>query len=204
MSDDLSKVGWGAEIPVLGPRPDWLSDEDHIAVKNDDWRGSVIVGNLTIGSWKHVTAIRLPADHPYYRQAYKPTPAEHANGVYDPDCAACREYAEPDMGNPISEPIAKRMEALVRRVADDEHFSDSAEARAVTREARAIVALLPEPVDADLVEARKLACENSRWDRSSDQWRDVMTGKQDRIPMVSVALAAIRRGRALERDSREG
>ena len=61
----------------------------------------------------------------------RPTAYEHANGAYDPDCAACREYAEPSP----SDDIAKRMEALVRGMAKANgvlsHSSDYTEARAI-------------------------------------------------------------------------
>ncbi len=93
-----------------------------------------------------------------------------------------------------SDNLAKRMEALVRRIADEEHFSDSAEARAVTREARAIVALLPEPVDADEAEIDRLMADFKALGATMTK------GQRAR----SLASAALARGRALERDSREG
>lgn len=60
-----------------------------------------------------------------------------------------------------------------------------------------------EPADEDLAEARKIACENSRWDRGNCFWEEVQQGKSDHIPMVQAALAAIKRGRELERERGE-
>lgn len=129
----------------------------------------------------------------------KPTPAEHAGGAYDPDCATCREYADP---------IAKRMEALVREVAKCRFAGDESRGFGVGSipilEARAIVSLLPEPVDADLVEARECVAAVYEAANRSDLAKITRDGGQDKRLRVQCALAAIRRGRALERDSREG
>lgn len=119
----------------------------------------------------------------------RPTAYEHANGAYDPDCAACREYAEPSP----SDDIAKRMEALVRGMAKANgvlsHSSDYTEARA-------IVALLPEPVDAD----EQWAIEQVAAHGYSDRRRP------DQRTLVEIMTACVQHGRtrALERDSREG
>lgn len=102
----------------------------------------------------------------------------------------------------ISAELIDRMARLLRQQVDSlKHYSEDSVTDAV-KEARAIVAELPEPVDADLLEARKLACENSRWERNCDQWRATEEGRQDHIPMVRAALAAIKRGRALEREGK--
>lgn len=58
----------------------------------------------------------------------------------------------------------------------------------VVQDARDALALLPEPVDADREEAKKIAAE----------WYS------EEAPHIDPLTAAIRRGRALERDSREG
>jgi len=61
--------------------------------------------------------------------------------------------------------------------------------------------LLPEPVDADLVEARRVACESSRWTPGDEAWRNVEQGRSDHIPMVRAALAGLKAGRALEKEA---
>lgn len=74
----------------------------------------------------------------------------------------------------------------------------------VVQDARDALALLPEPVDADLVEARE--CVAAVYEAASrhDLAKITRNGGQDKRLRVQSALAAIRRGRALERDSREG
>lgn len=77
------------------------------------------------------------------------------------------------------------------------------------QEARDALALLPEPVDADLVEARSIIADAFRdysGDESDDSARLVEEGKMDDAGSVKriVDLAHRLRTRALERDSREG
>lgn len=55
------------------------------------------------------------------------------------------------------------------------------------------------PVDPDLIEARKIAVEQRRQDRSDDVQRAVLNGLWDDEYVVRSALAAIKRGRELER-----
>lgn len=102
----------------------------------------------------------------------------------------------------IDAALVERMVAALRLAADMGSMSHADDIDAAGEAARAIVAELPEPVDADLLEARKLACENSRWERNCDQWRATEEGRQDHIPMVRAALAGIKRGRALEREGK--
>lgn len=82
----------------------------------------------------------------------------------------------------ISQELAARMAAFVRDwVANDPYPS------ALLTEARAIVALLPKPVDPDLEEAKAIAFKNG-WGRVSDD-----------SGIVIVLLKALRRGRELSR-----
>ncbi len=100
-----------------------------------------------------------------------------------------------------SDEIAKRMEALVRALAESRYGISLAD------EARAIVALLPEPVDADLVEARSIIADAFRdysGDEGDDSARMVEEGKMDDGGSVKRIVDYARRLRALERDSREG
>lgn len=116
-----------------------------------------------------------------------------------------RNVAEPVQPT-ASDDIAKRMEALVRKchaLTDYDHPHPDAPfiGKAVTAEeewladeARAIVALLPEPVDADLVEARRIAAEHALEDFHREA---VLEGVSDDAPAVKSVLAAIKRGREL-------
>ena len=74
------EIVWGPAIAVDGKRPGWLGEfADRIAYQRngnrwfgphpqwpDMWSESDIVGSGS--GWGNVTAIRLPADHPHYRQ----------------------------------------------------------------------------------------------------------------------------------------
>lgn len=169
MSDDLSKVVFGDAIKMTGKRPAWL--EDGIPMR---WSAGgnpyLDVKSHECVNWgqAYPVSVRLPVDHPHYRQAAVP--------------------AQVDMGNPITDPIAKRMEALVRRVAE------ARDRMPITGEAQAIVALLDGPVNADEQYARDLIRDHG--------WSDM---GNIGIEAVTIMIAkAHREGRALERDSREG
>ncbi|WP_338469061.1 hypothetical protein V3I01_08130 [Sphingomonas sp. gentR] len=185
MSDDLSKVDWTRPIEAV-----------------NDCDGRVVV--LTLAS-------SCPDKLAYYWTT--DSPAGDANCYWKVDGSnACnpnwriRNVAEvPWNSKEPSDPIAKRMEALVRALAESRYGISLAD------EARAIVALLPEPVDADLVEAREMAIDlmsktviaNGNPQAAPEIIR-IREGKGDTNSYVVACLAAIRRGRALERDSREG
>ena len=58
---------FGAEIAVDGKRPDWLKDDRETVLRissrgHEDWTGKAV----TV-AWSSSKAIRLPADHPYYK-----------------------------------------------------------------------------------------------------------------------------------------
>jgi hypothetical protein len=96
-------------------------------------------------------------------------------------------------GGEIGPEVVERMVALVR------HAAVSASGH-TKEEARAIAALLPEPVDPDLVEARKLVAERNGNLRIECGYRQqVLDGQEDDHPAVINTLAAIKRGRELER-----
>ena len=103
----------------------------------------------------------------------------------------------------LSPEVVGRMVALVRAWANDARTV--AEARQLGIEARAIVALLPEPVDLDLVEARKIAASFAKpgaymcfsaGDLSSQR---ILEGRDDETSLVQNLLLAIKRGRELAR-----
>jgi len=101
----------------------------------------------------------------------------------------------------ISLELQARMVALVRRCADSAMASGDLY---TMREATAIVAELPQPVDPDLLEAREVAIATVG-DRDWPQvWaKEVRAGQYDRESRVRVALAAIKRGRELAERERK-
>jgi len=142
----------------------------------------------------------------------KPTPAEHAGGAYDPDCAECKSYAQYDLRSPITDDLARRMEALVQKVASVPEWvlrNSSDQARADCAEARAIVALLPEPVDGDLEFAREIIADAVSYGEQSVRQpeaktsRDFRSGECDAGDLIARVVKQLRT-RALERDTREG
>jgi len=76
VNDASNDIQWGPAIVVDGKRPGWLKDGDKIrwysSNMGDAWwdnlshRGYVPVGRLAFDRESH--SIRLPADHPHYRQ----------------------------------------------------------------------------------------------------------------------------------------
>lgn len=59
---------WGPAIEVNGVRPDWLRDADTVTVRGGSghWYKHPVQWDKYI-TWDSVKAIRLPADHPYYK-----------------------------------------------------------------------------------------------------------------------------------------
>lgn len=101
----------------------------------------------------------------------------------------------------INEATVHRMAKLVRQIEKGflmAYVNDSgiSEYDAVN-EARAIVALLPEPVDPDLLEARELYVVANNL--GGDDATFVRKGQMDACDEIQLALAAIKRGRELAR-----
>lgn len=181
MSDDLSKVDWGKPIEAY-----------HVD-------GRVVTCSFLGDDGEDFLPMRIagvPEDGAMatYQEGYF-----ERDGTRSQSYWRIRNVAEPkgiiSSETLPSDPIAKRMEALVRWVAE------ARDRMPITGEAQAIVALLDGPVDADLVEARKVVI--SMEDRPFYSW-NIKAGEHDRDPLVQAALAAIKHTRALERDSREG
>lgn len=100
----------------------------------------------------------------------------------------------------ISPEAIERMVALVReRIFAYREWDADSFPNYIT-EARAIVALLPEPVDPDLPIAREIA-DDKRLARDSYPFGQ---GQSDTHPLVQSALAGIRRGRELALKARDG
>jgi len=90
----------------------------------------------------------------------------------------------------ISQKLQDRMAALVRDLLDwDDNVSHKLLSPVIAN-ARAIAALLPAPIDPDLIEARRLAEPWLIYDNPG-------SGDNDDSPTVQALLAAIKRGREL-------
>lgn len=101
------------------------------------------------------------------------------------------------MAQDIAPELVERMAALVRQIAaaytpegNSRRYMDEGD------EARAIAALLLKPVDPDLIEAREIAARDNEANapNASQMVRD---GRCDDSPIVTCALAGIKRGREL-------
>lgn len=101
-----------------------------------------------------------------------------------------RNVAQPA---PTPDDLTKRMEELVRKVSQYPRTTSNVDDWA--EEARAIVALLPSPVDTDETEAQKLNNESPYDLTGLDRGQAVRNVKY----IKATILAAIKRGRALER-----
>ncbi len=99
------------------------------------------------------------------------------------------------MSGDIAPEVVERMVAVIRAYVGGVPFVSEG-SKSIYAEACEIAALL-KPVDPDLVEARRVACDAvPSW--GEDQERDCTAGKYDKNLFVIIALAAIRRGRELE------
>jgi len=198
MTDQASAVDWGMARPgdaiYVHDRPKWLPDDQVVVCYGAT---SLALGRRRVDEapWDRVVRIYLPAHHWYYAQRFDARQPEQF--------AESAKNAPP----PIPPEVVERMVALVRAMAAvpvatapwGGHQLDPFGC------ARAIVALLPKPVDPDLVEARELAAVAS--EKLSHPWAPkIRAGEKDDAPQagVSLALAAIRRGRALAAAEREG
>jgi len=230
----MSNIEWGPAIEVDGKRPAWLVGADKFQWEDGNrpfgvWNDDMCTTGDTFcdSSWWRLTYIRLPADHPHYRQpidwsapieavhedgrvvAVKISMGPYAGNQYDltpelpnddPEGFGHFTFAEDGshhiakwrIRNVATKPVRTaaemlgRLEALARRLAAPDqpgvHYVTQMEP--LREEARAIVAEMTPPVDPDLIEARKIAAEAE----------DAPHGT-----LEDVALAAIKRGRELER-----
>lgn len=100
----------------------------------------------------------------------------------------------------IAPELVERMVALVREIAADRFLrSASPYVHSFAKIAADIVAELPEPVDPDLIEVRKMLAERYDPEASGDYIRAILAGKEDYTAPIINCLAAIKRGRELER-----
>lgn len=104
-------------------------------------------------------------------------------------------------GAAVPAELVERMVALVRGIRGSGSLCYAKEVEHLYDEASAIAALLPEPVDPDLIEARKIVAERNGNLRIECGYRQrVLDGQEDDHPAVMNTLAAIKRGRELARE----
>lgn len=184
-----SPVEWGPEIRVDGKRPEWLGSfakrivyqrdgkdwYDPSPFSPDMWSERDISDNRD--GWASVTAIRLPADHPHYRQ---PTTPERDPALWDRMAALVRRMGTiyRDAGSPAELPPRNY------------DMRDYAEARDIQN-------LLPKPVDPDLIEAREIAASMLEVAQGGTHIEETRRGERDGYVHVCIALAGIQRGREL-------
>lgn len=233
---DTQDIVWVDPIAVDGKRPGWLEKSDMFLAKGlKAWYSSPWGGDhLQLPQWEPVSHIRLPADHPYYRQPAsipEGMKAWHGGDEAPADWDSDKPIAVDNNGNmelrygyrwnwsreavtpygqkllrvvaytpqPIPQADTKpdvttRMEALVRRMVEQD---PALYWRDIRDEARAIVALLPEPVDPDLIEARECVAEVYEQSGRVDLAQQTRDGQQDNRLRVQSARLALARGREL-------
>lgn len=193
-------VVWGPAIAVDGERPGWLCSGEWRRVRTlavGEWQTADIespgdtIPDMDEWNWGDISHIRLPADHPHYRQ-----PASIPGSL---EAAAQAALKMQGYGTPQPTPQADTKPDVTARMTLAE-----AEARGelcgccTGREGyvqclRDLGLILPEPVDPDEAEAQKL---------NNDSPYD-LTGLDDEHAARNVRyigatiLAAIKRGREL-------
>jgi hypothetical protein len=106
--------------------------------------------------------------------------------------------------------LVERMVALVRKIAEeadrfqietgslDSDFLLAEGSALAARESRTIVAMLPEPVDPDLIEAREFIVRFNGPHAEVGYTKSVREGRLDDNEDLQLFLAAIKRGRELQ------
>lgn len=173
MSEDSIErdgIKWGAEISVVGQKPDWLDDQQKVWFRNTHGhQDSREADAIWFGN---VTAIRLPADHPYYAKQ------------------------QPQHIDPA---LVERMVALVKDLAIEAREPVNSWFHHWV-EARDIIKAL-EPIDPDLLEARRCVVKAYESIGRKDLALQADSGKMDSRLRVQACLAAIKRGRELETEA---
>lgn len=190
MNGEVQAIDWGAEIPVDGKRPEWLDGYDGpVRWFNCDQPCGVTLlksGRLNWGNYYGmekggVHAIRLPADHPHYAwQA-----SGHSlgnNNLGTNDVPTPPQGIAPEVVTLTGEQanMLRKLLAWVKAVPGP--FAD---------EAAACLAMM-EPVDGDLLEARRIAADHVPFAAEK-----LLSGQEDGTASIKAVLAAIKRGRSL-------
>ena len=181
------EIVWGPAIAVDGKRPGWLKDGTPGMFENRPGEWLKQTHDVTAWCWAEKAndgkgcpiRIRLPADHPHYRQpaqeAAQPTPQADTK----PDVTAELE----DLAQQLAA-LSERHEALSERVARMAQPS--------------AIRTMDLKLDPDLIEARKLVAERTgRLQIECGYSHSVLNGEQDDHPAVINTLTAIKRGREL-------
>lgn len=169
-------------ISTLFGREVWLSD-----------RGDICHGRFGDMDGWHIRNIPSPVDTaaPKHNWTWlsRPMTGEHAS-------------INTSGTIPINRDLWERVEALVRSLA----VAPFCNAHKEQAQARAIVAMMPHTVDPDLLEARQIVAECCKWftgnkKQAEEMALNIIGGVWDdaRSGLVQHALAAIRKGRKLER-----
>jgi len=169
----MTDIVWGAEIPIVdGKKPEWLRDDDRIAFNEGcSWYGCDSGGVDSGVEWMGSEWGGLGRVHVIRLPANHPY---YATAAWQPDprtVQACAEHI-------ANLPVCVKFGCTAKAIADE-----------------LIEALLPAPVDPDLIEARRIAAEHD--DNKGYQYLD---GSRDEYPSFRAILAALKCGRELERE----
>lgn len=195
MTTQDTKADWGAEIPVNGKRPGWLKGNDEVLLQECGlpfYKTSMLASEINWHS--DLEAIRLPADHPHYAQ---PTLPDDLTARMVAENERLRKAIERALQCTPS--IGSKYVGLAGMTYRQVIKYDCGDPWAILR--GALVASEPESelIDNDLIEARKIA--GDYWMSKGDHLgqRRSVNGEMDGSRDIDIALAAIKRGRALER-----
>lgn len=99
-----------------------------------------------------------------------------------------------EVGPEVDKARLKALEAFWEFVVDTQPYVDALDV--ILAKARA---LLPEPVDADLVIVRQMVADGVRGKWPDQDVERLLAGSRDKDPSIQVPLACLKRGRALEK-----
>ncbi len=178
-------VDWGAEIKIEdGKRPDWLETGVPVLWRAETGRASEVSSDK-IENWglcrghekeRYAVFIRLPADHPHYRNVEPQEPP------LPPEWAMLKALSLMEYGGT---PLSKVQDE------PNEHYEVVAFARYISQHEEP-------PVDPDLLEARQIEYELCKAQDMHDP-EQALRGEWDDNEGLKGVLKAIKRGRELER-----
>jgi hypothetical protein len=195
----------GPEIPITdGKKPEWLADDEIVATYHSDdrrWYGELggdTADHWFEGSWRHITAIRVRADHPIYQSGTRPMNAT----VTDAHRQKCADLATAagnisfDVRDAITGGFPS-LTAFAQYVANTEAREQSI-LSAITgpgsdADKLAAVRAIVEPVDPFVDRARRIV---ALLNQDESPWfaEQVLAGKEDGCDEMRVALHILREG----------